>query len=77
MQKSAKVIYMSLAPNYSEAMDDRHLDQLIYAALQSGLSMDLLEFLSRGLDDKAVAKLLGNASILPVYMKSRDIPYLA
>lgn len=51
------------------------IDELTKAAAYSGLTVDALEFVTRGLDDKAVAILLGNVSNLPVYMKSREIPY--
>lgn len=56
-------------------MNDLLLDKLLVSAHQSGLSIDVLEFLSRGLDDTAAATLFGNASNLPKYMKSREIPY--
>jgi hypothetical protein len=55
--------------------ENERLDQILVAA-QSGFSVDALEFVSRGLDDIALAILLGNVSRLPVYMKSIDIPYL-
>lgn len=55
---------------------EEYLDLLISSAQESGLTVDLLEFVSRGLDDKAVAILFDNVSKLPQYMKSRDIPYL-
>lgn len=48
---------------------------MIDAAIYSGLTVDALEFMARGLDENAVAILLGNVSNLPVYMKSREIPY--
>ena len=51
------------------------LDQLLAAANHSGLTVDALEFLVRGVDESAAAILLGNASNLPKYMKSRGIPY--
>jgi len=51
------------------------IEQLTNAARHSGLTFDALEFMTRGLDAKAVAILLGNVSNLPVYMKSRDMPY--
>lgn len=57
-------------------MIDR-IELLTDAARQSGLTFDLLEFVTRGLDDKALAILCGNVSTLPTYMKSRDIPYLS
>ncbi len=53
------------------------LDLLINASQVSGLTIDALYFLISGLDDSAVAILLGNVSMLPKYMKSRDVPYLA
>lgn len=56
-------------------MDEEAKLNLIVTTAQSGFSVDALEFLSRGLDDTALAILLGNVSKLPVYMKSIDIPY--
>ena len=56
-------------------MNDGILDDLICAAQEFGLTAGAIEFLTRGLDEMAVAILLGNVSSLPVYMKSREIPY--
>jgi len=53
------------------------LDLLINVARTSGFTIDALYFLISGLDDSAVAILLGNVSMLPKYMKSKDIPYLS
>ena len=58
-------------------MDDARLTQLIDLSDQSGLTVDLLEFLSRGLDETAFAIFAGNVSMLPKYMKSSVMPYLS
>ncbi len=58
-------------------MSDDRLAVLIRMADQSPLSLDVLEFISRGLDDTALAILAGNVSTLPRYMKSKDTPYLS
>lgn len=58
-------------------MCDQRFLKIIDLADQSGLSVDLLEFLSRGLDDTAFAILAGNVSMLPRYMKSNVMPYLS
>ena len=58
-------------------MSENTLLAMINAAQASGLSVDLLEFVSRGLDDNSRAILFGNVSRLPKYMKSKDIPYLS
>ena len=55
-------------------MNEENLSILIEVAQTTGFSVDLLEFITRGLDDRAVAILLGNVSSLPTYMKSNDIP---
>ena len=51
--------------------EDR-LDLLIDAAQSGLLTLDVLEALSRGLSDKALAILCGNVSRLPQYIKSKD-----
>ena len=56
---------------------DEMVEALLGAAIHSGFTFDALEFLIRGLDATATAILLGNVSKLPVYMKSKDIPYLS
>lgn len=49
--------------------------RLIYAASQvSGLSLDLLELLTRGLDSQAVRICCDNASTLPLNKKSNEVP---
>lgn len=58
-------------------MPEDRLDRLCAAATESGLTIDYLEFLSRGLDRKAETTLLGNAIRLPAYMKSSDNPYVS
>ena len=57
--------------------DDEKLDLLIEAAQSSPLTFDVLFRLTDNLPDKAFAILCGNVSKLPVYMKSKDIPYLS
>lgn len=57
-------------------MKQSHLDKLIVAADQSGISLDVLVALSRGLDDKAIARLCGNCASMPRYMKSIVTPNL-
>lgn len=52
---------------------EERLEALITAAQSSPLTVDLLEFLSRGLDDKAFAIFIGNVSRLPQYMKSNEM----
>lgn len=56
-------------------MTEEQIDLIIEAAQLSGFTVDALVFLSRGLDATALAILMGNVSSLPVYMKSREIPY--
>ena len=58
-------------------MEDARLAQLIDLADQSGLTVDLLEVLSRELDETAFAIFAGNVSMLPKYMKSSVMPYLS
>lgn len=55
--------------------DFERQDLLIAAALESGLTFDLLEALSRGLDAHATAILCGNASALAQKMKSKEMLY--
>ncbi len=55
-------------------MDDERLTDLIRAAAQSEVSVDVLEILSRNLDARAFAIFIGNASYLPRYIKSSDNP---
>lgn len=52
------------------------IDRLMKLARETGLTVDYLEFLSRGLDRSAEAILFGNISTLPQYMKSSDNPYV-
>ncbi len=49
------------------------LQYLIYVSSESGLDLDTLEVLSRGLDSKALARFCGNALILPKYKKSNVV----
>jgi len=55
--------------------EDEKIDALIAAAAASGLTIDLLEALTHGLSRQAFLKVMGNASSLPSYMKSRETPY--
>ena len=57
-------------------MSDSRIDDLIMAARASGLTLDLLCQLTQGLSRQAFRKVMGNASSMPSYMKSRDRPYL-
>lgn len=61
-----------------EKVDERErLDALMGVAYESPVSFDVLEVLSRGLDETALAILCANVSTLPQYMKSSEIPYLS
>ncbi len=55
----------------------RRTKALLEVVHSSPLTFDVLEFLSRDLDDKALAIFCGNVSMLPSYMKSSEIPYLS
>lgn len=55
--------------------EDR-LDLLILSARETGLTIDYLEALTRGLSRKACLKAIGNVSSMPSYMKSSDNPYV-
>ena len=44
-------------------------------AAANGVLVDVICYLSRGLEPKAIARLCGNVSSLPMYMKSNDMPY--
>ncbi len=46
------------------------------AARESGLTIDFLDHLSRGLSSSAFRRFIGNASASPSYMKSSDSPYV-
>lgn len=52
------------------------IDALVVAARESGLTIDLLECLTQGLSRQAFLKVMGNASSMPSYMKSKGSPYL-
>lgn len=58
-------------------MNDELIDKMVDAAQISGLTVDLIEFLINGLEDTAIAILLGNVSNLPAYIKSSDTPNLS
>lgn len=58
-------------------MTDPRLDAILKVSCETGYSVDVLEFVSRGLDETALAILLGNVSMLPKYMKSSEMPYLS
>ena len=55
--------------------DEYRYQKLLYGALHSPFSFDVLEALSRNMDDNSLAILVGNASMLPTYMKSKETPY--
>ncbi len=57
-------------------MPDDRVDELISAARVSGLTVDLLQVLTQGLSRQAFRKVMGNASSMPSYMKSKESPYL-
>ena len=48
-------------------ISDKNMALLIHAAQKSGQSLELLIYLVDGLDDKATARLCGNAASLPIY----------
>ena len=64
-------------PKGSIVTQDEKLEMILKVAHQSGFTVDSVLFLMSGLDDKAIAILLGNVSRLPKYMKSKEIPYLS
>lgn len=51
--------------------------RLIASVEMSGLTYDLLEWLSRGLDDHAFDSFSGNAAALPQNMKSSEMLYVS
>lgn len=55
---------------------NKKLDMMIDASNQSGVPVDLLWSLSKGLSDKAFRKLIGNCASTPLYMKSMVTPNL-
>ena len=57
-------------------MSEREIKLLmmIDACQASGFSLDLLEWLTRGLDAHALAICCGNVSALPKYRKSNETP---
>lgn len=55
-------------------MRQSQLDDLIEAADLSGISLDILAALCRGLDDNAIKRLCGNCASMPRYMKSKVSP---
>lgn len=52
--------------------EEDRMTQLIDAANRTGIQLDLLYDLSRGLDDKAFARFCGNALSMPRYTQSRE-----
>ena len=56
---------------YSSAI----IGAIIESSEVSGVPVDVICYLSRGLEPTAIARLCGNVSTLPVYMKSNDMPY--
>lgn len=57
--------------------DSARIDLVIQAADETNLTIDYLEWLTRGLSRKACLKVIGNASSMPAYMKSSDNPYVS
>lgn len=57
--------------------NEERLDAVLKAATESGLTADLLEVLTQGLSRQAFLRVMGNASSMPSYMKSKDNPYFA
>lgn len=57
--------------------DQERLDQIILVADQSGIYLDVLVALSKGLSDNAFTVFCGNAASLPRYMKSISTPSLS
>lgn len=52
------------------------IDDLAEGARKSGFTIDFLEALTQGLSRQARLKVIGNASSMPSYMKSKDSPYI-
>ena len=59
-----------------ELKGKERLDALRVGADQSGFTLDFLECLTQGLSPQALRRVMGNASSMPSYMKSKDSPYL-
>lgn len=57
--------------------DDARLDLLLHASYVSGFSLDLLELLSRGMDENSVRIFSGNVLNLPRNIKSSDTSYFS
>lgn len=57
--------------------DKKRSEMLRLGAVDSGLTIDYLEWLTRGLSRQAARKVIGNASSMPSYMKSSDNPYVS
>ena len=64
-------------PDHASADESLRIDWLIIAAQDSGMTFDVLEALTAGLDAKATAIVCGNVSKLPQYMKSSVMPYVS
>lgn len=58
-----------------EKATDR-LEMLVRAARKTGLTIDVLDYLTDGLCRHACLKVIGNASSMPSTMKSSDNPYV-
>ena len=54
--------------------DEKRVTILIDGAQKTAMTIDYLEFLSRGLCSHALRRLIDNASSMPAYKKSRDKP---
>ncbi|WP_319528962.1 hypothetical protein [uncultured Cohaesibacter sp.] len=56
------------------SVSEERLQMIIDACQASGFSLDLLELLTRGLDNQALAICCGNVSTLPKNKKSNEVP---
>lgn len=52
--------------------EEYRLELLKKARNQSGLSLDLWEELTEGLDQRSLEILVGRSSVIPKYMNSKD-----
>ncbi|MCV6576293.1 MAG: hypothetical protein OIF58_11210 [Cohaesibacter sp.] len=57
--------------------EEERLNMLIDACQESDFSLDVLELITRGLDNHAVRISCGNVSARPRNKKSSDVPYTA
>lgn len=59
-----------------EIDEEERLDLIIDCARRTGLTIDYLDSLTSGLTLSCCLRVIGNASSIPSYMKSRDNPYI-